>query len=84
MTEIVRKYYPAVTAKQIKAASAAAYASYEGYFAALRAKGEEFLRRAEAEGKPVIVLCGRPYHVDPEINHGIQSLICRLGAVVVT
>ena len=33
---------------------------------------------------PVIVLAGRPYHVDPEINHGIHTLICRLGAVVVT
>ena len=84
MTEIVKKYFPRVPAKQVKAAAEAAYGSYEAYFAALRAKGEEFLRLAEAENKPVIVLCGRPYHVDPEINHGIQSLICRLGAVVVT
>ena len=84
MKEILGKYFPRITAKQIKAAAQAAYGSYEAYFAALRAKGEEFLRLAEAEDRPVIVLCGRPYHVDPEINHGIQSLICRLGAVVVT
>ena len=61
----------------MKAAAAEAYRAYDGYFAALRQKGEEFLRLAEEEGKNVIVLCGRPYHVDPEINHGIQSLICR-------
>ena len=84
MTEILKKYFPRVTPRQIRAAADAAYRSYGDYFAALRAKGEEFLRLAEAENRPVIVLCGRPYHVDPEINHGIQSLICRLGAVVVT
>ena len=33
---------------------------------------------------PIIVLAGRPYHVDPEINHGIDRLICECGAVVVT
>jgi predicted nucleotide-binding protein (sugar kinase/HSP70/actin superfamily) len=84
MTEILGKHFPAVTGKQIRAAAEAGYSSYEAYFADLRARGEEFLRIAEKENRPVIVLCGRPYHVDPEINHGIQSLICRLGAVVVT
>jgi len=32
----------------------------------------------------VVVLTGRPYHIDPEISHGIDRLICSLGAVVVT
>ena len=32
----------------------------------------------------MIVLSGRPYHLDPEINHGIDKLICECGAVVVT
>jgi len=32
----------------------------------------------------VVVLCGRPYHVDPEISHGIDQQISQLGAVVVT
>ena len=31
-----------------------------------------------------IILCGRPYHVDPEINHGINQLITSLGLVVVS
>ncbi|MGL4738841.1 MAG: acyl-CoA dehydratase activase-related protein, partial [Cellulosilyticaceae bacterium] len=34
--------------------------------------------------KPIVVLAGRPYHVDPEINHGIDQLIVGLGAVVVS
>lgn len=39
---------------------------------------------ARREGRPIIVLCGRPYHVDPEVNHGIDQRICDLGAAVVT
>ena len=34
---------------------------------------------ARKEGKPIIVLAGRPYHVDPEVNHGIDQLIIQLG-----
>ena len=44
----------------------------------------EYLCEAERENKPVIVLAGRPYHVDPEINHGIDKLLTSLGAVVIT
>ena len=33
---------------------------------------------------PVILLAGRPYHLDPEVNHGIDTLICDLGAVVIS
>ena len=32
----------------------------------------------------MVVLAGRPYHVDPEISHGIDTLLCNLGAVVLT
>ncbi len=35
-------------------------------------------------GRRIIVLAGRPYHVDPEVNHGIDTLITRHGAAVVT
>ena len=33
---------------------------------------------------PIIVVAGRPYHMDPEINHGIDSMIASFGLVVVT
>ncbi len=42
------------------------------------------MERARAEGRRIIVLAGRPYHVDPEINHGIDTLITQFGAAVVT
>lgn len=38
-------------------------------------KGEETLQYLKETGKRGIVLAGRPYHVDPEINHGIPELI---------
>ena len=47
-------------------------------------KGSEILALAEKEGRPVVVLAGRPYHVDPEINHGINKLLNSLGIAVVS
>ena len=38
-------------------------------------KGEEVLAYLEKTGRHGIVLAGRPYHIDPEINHGIPELI---------
>ncbi|MBQ9891374.1 MAG: 2-hydroxyacyl-CoA dehydratase [Firmicutes bacterium] len=84
MGQIVPKYFKAVTAQQVKKASEKAYAALAEYFRNVREKAEEYLKTAEEKNMPVIVLAGRPYHVDPEINHGINTLICRLGAVVVT
>ena len=50
----------------------------------IRVKGSEIIDEARRQGKRIIVLAGRPYHVDPEINHGIDHLITRHGAAVVT
>jgi predicted nucleotide-binding protein (sugar kinase/HSP70/actin superfamily) len=44
----------------------------------------EYLKKAKENDRPVIVLCGRPYHLDEEINHGIDKLICECGATVIT
>ncbi len=84
MASIVKKYFPDRTAGQVRAAAEQAYAAYDGYFRLLRARAEEYIALARREGLPVIILAGRPYHVDPEVSHGIHELICRLGAVVVT
>lgn len=47
-------------------------------------KGEEILKYMEETGRRGIVLAGRPYHVDPEINHGIPELINSYGIAVLT
>ncbi|MDD7647830.1 MAG: acyl-CoA dehydratase activase-related protein, partial [Ruminococcus bromii] len=85
MYEILRRHLKGDFTKQdVKKASDAAYAEYDLYMRAIRAIGDKFLKIAETQNKPVIVLSGRPYHVDPEINHGIDGLICDCGAVLVT
>ncbi|NLP34761.1 MAG: 2-hydroxyacyl-CoA dehydratase [Clostridiales bacterium] len=47
-------------------------------------KGEDTLSYLKASGKKGIVLAGRPYHIDPEINHGIPELINSFGVAVLT
>lgn len=50
----------------------------------MKKAGEDALNFAEEHGLKSIVLAGRPYHVDPEINHGIDKLINSFGMVVLT
>ena len=50
----------------------------------VRVRGGEIIAQARAEGRQIIVLAGRPYHADEEINHGIDKLIAGFGAAVVT
>lgn len=71
-------------AKSIACAADKAYSAYDGFLRAIESRSAEFLERAIREKKPIIVLVGRPYHVDPVINHGIHELITRLGAVVIS
>ena len=47
-------------------------------------KGEEVIAYLKETGKKGIVLAGRPYHIDPEINHGIPELITSFGVAVLT
>ncbi|NEZ47607.1 2-hydroxyglutaryl-CoA dehydratase [Clostridium niameyense] len=50
----------------------------------IRKKGEEVLNYLNRTGKKGIVLSGRPYHIDPEINHGIPNIITSQGMAVLT
>ena len=50
----------------------------------IRAEGTRLLEQMQREGKRGIVLAGRPYHIDPEINHGIPELIASYGLYVFT
>ena len=68
----------------MKGAADAAYDEYANHMADLRREGRKIITRARREGRRIIVLAGRPYHVDPEVNHGIDSLITHYGAAVVS
>ena len=80
----LKSYYPDLKRGEVKLATAEAYKAYEEYRQDIRRSGEKALAYAREENLPVIVLCGRPYHIDAEINHGIDKLITSLGAVVLS
>ncbi|WP_297871443.1 acyl-CoA dehydratase activase [uncultured Oscillibacter sp.] len=82
--DILRRHFPDLTRREIREASDAAYAEYAHHMARIRREGGRIMDQARAEGRRIIVLAGRPYHADPEINHGIDTLITRSGAAVVT
>ena len=50
----------------------------------VKAEGRRAIDIAREMGKKIVVLSGRPYHIDPEINHGIDELISSFGIVVVS
>ena len=79
----MKKHYD-VTEHEIKEAVKAAYAEAEKVKADIREKGEETLRYINNNDILGIVLAGRPYHIDPEINHGLPELINSYKIAVLT
>ncbi len=73
-----------IPAEEIHTAVDAAWKELAHVRNLMRKKGEQTLRYLEKTGKHGIVLAGRPYHVDPEINHGIPELINSYGIAVLT
>ncbi|SJZ44279.1 2-hydroxyacyl-CoA dehydratase [Garciella nitratireducens] len=70
--------------KEIKESLEKAYREQEHFKKDIQKKGEEtlnFIRKNNIKG---IVLAGRPYHIDPQIHHGIPEMINSLGLAVLT
>ena len=61
-----------------------AYEEQDRFRMDVKVKAEEYLKTIEERGLKGIVLAGRPYHIDPEINHGIPELINSLGLAVIS
>ena len=76
--------YPQLKKKQIAAAAGAAYKELDSYYAQIRLAGQKAIAYADAHGLDIAVIAGRPYHADPEINHGIDQLIASFGLVIVS
>lgn len=72
------------TKAELMEAADKAEAEYQKCKNDIREKGLETVRYLEENNLKGIVLAGRPYHVDPEINHGIDTLITSLGLAVLT
>ena len=75
---------PSITRRQLIKAAKDGFAAYESYKADLKKAGEEAVEWARSHGKRIMILAGRPYHVDPEIGHGIDKLANTLGFAVVS
>ncbi|MBQ9151306.1 MAG: 2-hydroxyacyl-CoA dehydratase [Clostridia bacterium] len=69
---------------EIKRAVGKAFEAYDKWMADIRHEGEMALKWARERGNRIMILCGRPYHTDPEIGHGIDKLATSLGFAVVT
>ncbi len=73
-----------IPVSEIKTAAASAWAELLAAREDMRKKGEETMAYLRASGRKGIVLAGRPYHIDPEIHHGIPELINSFGVAVLT
>lgn len=73
-----------ITRDEIREAIKVARAEDSSFKADVHQKGKEALAYARTHGKKSIVLAGRPYHLDPEINHGIDKIITSFDMVVLT
>ena len=69
---------------ELKEAIESAFLEQVKYKEDVRKKGEEVLAYIEKHGEKAICLAGRPYHLDKEVNHGIDTMINSLGLVVLT
>ena len=73
-----------IPAEQVRAAVHTAWEEQRKAKADIRTEGKRLLAEMKAAGGRGIVLAGRPYHIDPEINHGIPELITSYGLTVFT
>ena len=80
----VLECFPDIPRHEIKLAIRKARETLDEYRNELRKEGEKIFYAAKEKGQTLIVLAGRPYHIDPHINHGIPALIDSMGAAIVT
>lgn len=82
MSDVLSKYK--VSKNDAAKALEKGFAALDDFRKDLSAKAQEIISQARKDGRKIIVLAGRPYHIDKEINHGINKLITGLGMAVVT
>lgn len=78
------KFFYGITKAQVKSAVDFGLNEYDKYMQAVRDEGARALDFARKNNKRIMILAGRPYHIDAEIGHGIDKLANTLGFVVVS
>ena len=84
MFERLCEEFPSFSPDEIQNALNKAYAEDDAFHEDVRSKAAEIIDHAEKTGMKCIVVAGRPYHIDPEINHGISQMIAGFGMCVLT
>ena len=84
VTDALLKEFSEIPAPEIVSACYAGWLEMSIARADVRKKGEETLAWMEKHGAHGVVLAGRPYHIDPEIHHGIPEMITGYGIAVLT
>ena len=82
LTGALRRF--GVKSSEVKSALTVGFLELSRYKAQVKNTAKEIIEKARQQGKHIIVLAGRPYHADPEINHGIARLITSLGHAVIS
>ncbi len=82
--ETLKKYFPDLGLVEVQKATDEAFREYDWYKALIQRHGENIIADARKEGKTIIVLAGRPYHVDPLVNHDINKLILQYDCAIVS
>ena len=81
---VLSHYFDGISLREVKIASKAAYDEYHAYLTRIRVRGDSIIEAAREKNMPIVVLAGRPYHVDTEVSHGIDDLIIGFGAAVIS
>ncbi len=81
---ILSKYFEDIPIDEVKKAVTAAFAERELYIERIRIAAEAIIEKARGASRPIMVVAGRPYHLDPEVNHGIDKLICSCGVALIS
>ncbi|HBL84835.1 MAG: 2-hydroxyglutaryl-CoA dehydratase [Clostridiales bacterium GWF2_38_85] len=84
LTVSLQKLFDDVGFIEVRKAVRKGFAAYAAYMKAIRIQGEKTLEYARKNKKRIMILAGRPYHIDLEIGHGIDKLATTLGFVVVS
>ena len=84
LTDRLVEVFKDIPAEEVKAAAHAAWEELAACREDMRRKGEEVIKFLDETGNRGIVLAGRPYHIDPEVNHGIPELINSYNIAVLT
>ncbi len=82
--EILSNHIEGLDKRVVKLATKNAFCEHENFLLDIRKKAKEMIQQARDKGFQIIVVAGRPYHLDSKVNHGIDKLISTYNVAVIT